>query len=75
MLFLFNALIRTGVFQVRPAYSIIPADVPQDLNVTKSKGKMSKVKTKSKEIGSPTTLAPKNDEDPNDSEPVDLKVR
>ena len=75
MLFSFNALIRTGAFRVRPAYFIIPADVPQDLDAIKPKAKMSKVKTKSKEIGSPTTLAPKNDEDPNDSEPVDLKVR
>ena len=73
-------IIRTGTFQVRPIYSIIPADVPQGINVAKSKAKTSKVKAKNKEIESPTTLvnsaiAPKNNEDPNDSDPVVLKVR
>ena len=78
---LFIAFIRTGAFRVRSAYSIIPADVPQGLTVAKPKTKISKVKTKSKEIGAPTTLvtssiAPKNHEDSNDSaDPVVLKVR
>ena len=78
---LFIAFIRTGAFQVRPAYSIIPADVPQGLTDAKSKAKISKAKTKSKEIGAPTTLlnssiAPKNHEDSDDSADHEvLKVR
>ena len=77
---LFIAFIRTGAFQVRPAYSSISADVPQGSTVAKSKAKISKVKTISKEIEAPTILvnssiAQKNQGDSDDSDPVVLKVR
>ncbi len=78
--YLFITFIRTGAFQVRPAYSIIPADSPQGSTVAKAKPKVSKVKTTSKEIGASTTLvnssvAQKNQEDSDNSDPVILKVR
>ena len=77
---LFIAFIRTGAFRVRSAYSIIPADVPQGLTVAKPKTKISKVKTISKEIETPTILvnssiAQKNQGDSDDLDPVVLKVR